>query len=457
MATDSQVNLATTISRLRDQAIAQLGKYVGERGQRERMIFALAQDDHAILVEQFRNTYESLTDKQVERDFTLHLARGRDGVTRNRTDRFDILTDAGVYIGRDVDVSPEIKRRVVAARILCQRFGPAWRTRFQNTYITMPENVMVIFWPEVPWCENAEPELNIPEEEFGWVADIAHNPKRTSVWTGLFYDHVASVWMTSCETPIDMDGRHVATVGHDVTLDELLNRAVHDHLPGAYNVIFRPDGRLISHPRLIEDIKKAEGYFDIHKCDDEQLRSIFSCVVERKAEGVIEDRTNRSFLAMTRIEEPDWYFVVVVPKEALLIDELTSEFESQAQALSEMSIPVTQLWDKVLLLPIVGFIDDTRAQAMMRTVLSTIEKAQAHVLILDISGVEELQERAASNLLEIAKAAQIMGCKPIISGVSADIARTIVNIGANVEAITTASNLARGLDLALSKIGVKVN
>lgn len=457
MAADSQVNLATTISRLREQAIAQLAKYVSERGQRERMTFALAEDNHKIFVEQFVETFEGLTEKQVERDFTRLFARERDGVIRNRRDRFAIETDAGVYIGKDVEVTSDIKRRVVAARLLCQRLGPAWRNRFQNTYVTMPENIMVIFWPEVPWCENAGPELRIPDEEFGWVADVAHNPERASVWTGLFYDHVAGVWMVSCETPIDMNGTHTATVGHDVTLDELLNRAVHDHLPGAYNVIFRPDGRLISHPRLIDDIKRQEGYFDIHKCDEDQLRSIFSRIVERKAEGVIEDRANRSFLAVAHIEEPDWYFVVVVPEETLLIDELTSEFESQARALSEMSIPVTQLWDKVLLLPVVGSIDDARAQAMMRTVLSTIAKAQAHVLILDISGVDDLQERAAKNLVEIAKAAQIMGCKPVISGVSADVARTIVNIDAKVDEITTASNLAKGLDLALSRIGVKIH
>lgn len=457
MAEDSQVNLATTITRLREQAIAQLAKYVGERGQRERMRFALAEDNHKIFVAQFLETFAGLTDKQVERDFTRLFARGRDGVIRNRQDRFAIETDAGVYIGTDVEVTADIKRRVVAARLVCQRLGPAWRSRFQNSYITMPENIMVIFWPEVTWCENAGPELSIPDEEFGWVADMAHNPERQSVWTGLFYDHVAGVWMVSCETPIDMNGSHIATVGHDVTLDELLNRAVNDHLPGAYNIIFRPDGRLISHPRLIDDIKKQEGYFDIHKCDDEKLRSIFSRVFEHKAEGVIEDRSHRSYLAVTHIEEPDWYFVVVVPEETMLIDELTSEFESQARALSEMSIPVTQLWDKVLLLPVVGFIDDARAQAMMRTVLSSIAKAQAHVLILDISGVEDLRERAAKNLVEIAKAAQIMGCKPVISGVSADVARTIVNIDAKVDEITTASNLAKGLDLALSRIGVKVH
>jgi anti-anti-sigma regulatory factor len=457
MAADSQVNLATSISRLREQAVAQLGKYVGERGQRERMRFMLAQDNHRIFVEEFLESYGSLTDKQVERDFTRLFARDRDGVIRNRQDRFNIHTDAGVYIGKDVEVTPDIKRRVVTARLLCQHLGPAWRTRFQNTYVTMPENIMVIFWPEVPWCQNAESELSIPNEEFGWVADVAHNPERTSVWTGLFYDHVAAVWMVSCETPIDIDGKHLATVGHDVTLDELLDRAVHDHLPGAYNVIFRPDGRLISHPRLIDDIKKQEGYFDIHKCNDEQLQSIFSQVIERKAEGVIEDRANRSFFAVTHIKEPDWYFVVVVPEETLLIDELTSEFESQARSLSEMSIPVTQLWEKVLLLPVVGFIDDSRAQAMMRAVLSNIAKIQAHVLILDISGVGELQERAANHLVDIAKAAQIMGCRPVISGVSPDVARTIVNIGANVDGITTTSNLARGLDVAFSRIGVEIH
>ena len=112
MAEDSQVNLATTITRLREQAIAQLAKYVGERGQRERMRFALAEDNHKIFVAQFLETFAGLTDKQVERDFTRLFARGRDGVIRNRQDRFAIETDAGVYIGKDVEVTTDIKRRV---------------------------------------------------------------------------------------------------------------------------------------------------------------------------------------------------------------------------------------------------------------------------------------------------------------------------------------------------------
>ncbi|MCK5362713.1 MAG: PAS-domain containing protein, partial [Gammaproteobacteria bacterium] len=182
---------------------------------------------------------------------------------------------------------------------------------------------MVIFWPEVAWCEDAGPELRIAEEEFGWVADVAHNPSRESAWTGLFYDHVAGVWMVSCETPIDIEGRHVATVGHDITLDELLHRTVNDHLSGTYNVLFRPDGRLIAHPDLMDAIKAQDGYFDIAQSGDEKLKRIHELTARARIEGVVEAPDEEEYLAATHMREPDWYFVTVYPRSALLTEEFS--------------------------------------------------------------------------------------------------------------------------------------
>lgn len=178
---------------------------------------------------------------------------------------------------------------------------------------------MVIYWPQIPrWCQDATADLYMPDEEYVWVADEEHNPSRETVWTGLFYDHVARVWMVSCETPIDIDGRHVGTIGHDITLNELLDRTMKDRLDGTYNVIFRSDGRLIAHPDRLEDIQARGGYFDIAESGDSHLQKIVEVASQlRPGEVIVENTGFDEYLAVASIDEPGWSFVTVFPKKIL--------------------------------------------------------------------------------------------------------------------------------------------
>lgn len=322
-ATISLVVIATTVvsyyritSSMERQTLAQLEQYVKERGQREQMRFVLAQENHAIARRFVIERLTELGGSDPAEEFSRLFVRCEDGIVRNRPELFDGTTGAGVYVDEAITLDADIRRRVLTFYELCNLFGPAWRNCFQDTYVTSPEGIMVIYWPEIPdWCQAATTDLDIASEEYSWVADRAHNPSRESMWTGLFYDRIAKVWMVSCETPVDLDGRHVATIGHDVTLNELLDRTVTDHLPGAYNLIFRRDGRLISSPDHVEQIKSRSGYFDIEASSDEHLKNIYRMVRERPAENaIVDNRVDDEYLAVTRIAGPDWYFVTVFPK-----------------------------------------------------------------------------------------------------------------------------------------------
>jgi len=151
---------------------------------------------------------------------------------------------AGVCIDEALPIDADIRRRVLTIYELTNEFGPAWHNRFQDTYITTPENIMVIYWPEVPrWCQDADTSLYMPDEEYVWVVDAEHDPERKTVWTGLFYDHVADVWMVSGEIPVYQQDRQIATIGHDIVMNELLEWALKDRLEGTYNIVLRADGR----------------------------------------------------------------------------------------------------------------------------------------------------------------------------------------------------------------------
>lgn len=119
--------------------------------------------------------------------------------------------------------------------------------------------------------------------------------------------------------------------------------------------------------------------------------------------------------------------------------------KAQNEVLMSMSTPVAQLWDSILLLPLVGVVDSKRAQETMNTMLQRIANSQAKVFILDISGVAVVDTAVANHFMKIAKATRLMGCKTIISGISPAIAQTIVELGVVVDEIITTSSMQDAL------------
>ena len=125
--------------------------------------------------------------------------------------------------------------------------------------------------------------------------------------------------------------------------------------------------------------------------------------------------------------------------------DITLEVERRSLALLEMSTPVTEIWAGVLFAPIVGIVDSKRSVDIMNKALTSIADMRARTLLLDISGVAVVDTAVANHLIKIAKAAVLMGCKTIISGISPPIAQTIVELGIDLGSIQTTSTIASAL------------
>src|SRR6187401_441213 len=113
-----------------------------------------------------------------------------------------------------------------------------------------------------------------------------------------------------------------------------------------------------------------------------------------------------------------------------------------------MSTPVAALWDGILMLPIVGIVDSKRAQDIMNRMLERVAETQSRAFILDISGVAVVDTAVANHLIKMTKAARLMGCEAIVSGVSAQVAETIVELGIEIGEMKTTGNLKDALKLA---------
>lgn len=132
------------------------------------------------------------------------------------------------------------------------------------------------------------------------------------------------------------------------------------------------------------------------------------------------------------------------------------EIAKQAELIMDMSTPVMQLLDRVLLLPIIGLVDSKRVQVIMETVLQKISEHRAKVIILDVQGVPAIDSSVANHIIKITKSTKLMGCNCIVTGISPEVSQALVNLGIDLGNILTQSTLDEGVYSALESLGFKL-
>ncbi len=146
--------------------------------------------------------------------------------------------------------------------------------------------------------------------------------------------------------------------------------------------------------------------------------------------------------------------------KALAIDtyieaNLTTVARHQA-AIRELSTPVIRVHRRVLLLPLVGTVDSHRAARIMETLLLRVVEEQARAVIVDIAGVPTVDTMVADHLLKTTEAVRLLGAETILTGISAQIARTVVQLGVDISTMHTRSRLEDGIELALGLVGREI-
>jgi rsbT co-antagonist protein RsbR len=163
--------------------------------------------------------------------------------------------------------------------------------------------------------------------------------------------------------------------------------------------------------------------------------------------GLAKDRLLPTTRAFTKLLSLDTY----VTSDQIAQFAKRRVLES-GKAMLAMSTPVTSIWEGILLLPLVGIVDSQRTQDIMEKTLSRIAESRARVFVMDISGVVTVDTAVANNFIRITQATRLMGCDCIISGISPSVARTLVELGANVGEVRTTATLRDALQLALATI-----
>jgi rsbT co-antagonist protein RsbR len=130
------------------------------------------------------------------------------------------------------------------------------------------------------------------------------------------------------------------------------------------------------------------------------------------------------------------------------VEERERVIREQQQAMRELSTPVLQVRPQLLILPIIGMLDQKRARQLTEQLLSAIQSNRAKLVVIDITGVAAIDLEVANHLVQTVEAARLMGANAIITGLSSEIAQTLVDLGVDLSKMKTVGDLQGGLEEA---------
>lgn len=246
-------------------------------------------------------------------------------------------------------------------------------------------------------------------------------------------------------------------------MSEAKNRALLDAIP---DILFHitEDGVFVNYqaPRGEELFASPEAFLGRKVTDvlpKDLARDAMQCIARALSTGQVQYHEYTLEIRGTTKFFEARYSPVASSEVIVIIRDVTdlkqSEFErlmhqqqvieAQKAAIRELSTPLIPLSGNVVLMPILGKMEIQRVQLMMETLLEGIAKYQADIAILDITGVTEVDVQAANGLLQVAKAARLLGARIIITGIGAAMAQTLVRLGADLSSLTTRGSLQQAI------------
>ncbi len=304
------------------QSLDNLQRYVEERRARESQVLDAAEASLGSLDAAFQNARRQLPDAS-DRFAELFVLRP-DETRRTPRALFDQAGISG-FVGKYARLTPAERRTLVAAVDVLDRLGPALRDRFRNAYLVTADNAVVMYWPGEPWAlDGADWEIFAklalaPRGQNGDVL-VTGAPEDGALvqgpqWSPLYFDYGINEWVVSVTLPVSVDGQDSAALGHDLLVQDLIDRVVRSDIDGAYNVLIDGDGNLIAHPAYMPAIQAHSGAIAIDETHDDllvELRRIADTA--RDKTRVFELARHDVFVACTRLAGPDWYLMTVFPK-----------------------------------------------------------------------------------------------------------------------------------------------
>ncbi len=188
--------------------------------------------------------------------------------------------------------------------------------------------------------------------------------------------------------------------------------------------------------RYGQERKKARSWLGVPMKVRGQVKGVIS--VQSYEVGVYDTRERR--------------LLGMIANQAAVAIENNRLFRQVQEALEELSTPIVPVHDEVLVLPLIGAVDPGRADRILEALLTGIEEHDARVVIIDITGVPQVDTNVAHSLLQAARAARLLGARAVLTGLRPNVAEIIVTLGVDLSELVTRSNLQAGIEYAMELV-----
>ena len=135
---------------------------------------------------------------------------------------------------------------------------------------------------------------------------------------------------------------------------------------------------------------------------------------------------------------------------------MEEELARRAREILEVSTPVVQLWEGIIILPLIGTLDSQRTQQIMERLLNRIVETNSPVAIIDVTGVPTVDTQTGRHLIDTIAAVRLLGTQTLLTGIRPEIAQTLVHLGVDLAGIVTRPSLAAGLRYALEMLSLQI-
>ncbi len=289
---------------------------VALQAQAGQAIFQQAEQSVQSLRDELLQRLEAQQPDAVSRRFSSLFVRSQDGLWRLRSAQLDTLRAPTLYLRHGPNGPDDsVRRRAVASYELLRERGPALVPPFFSVYMDFVEDGLMVYARGIDWGGSADAQASNAAYPTMTGSQPARNPQRKRFWTPVYYDEQAKAWMVSVIQPLDWRGQWVGTLGHDITIDTLLDAVQSRSAEGGTQLILGNAGELIAHPELRERIAAAQGQLQIASLQDPLLSQVQALLGQQSADsGVGRTGDGSHWVAWSRIQGPGWYRVMVLPQ-----------------------------------------------------------------------------------------------------------------------------------------------
>ncbi|WP_437599377.1 AAA family ATPase [Sorangium sp. So ce590] len=178
-------------------------------------------------------------------------------------------------------------------------------------------------------------------------------------------------------------------------------------------------------------------------------------------EKEVSARTEELRLSNEQLRAVNDRLQVELAERALLQEERVQMQEeiirNQRDRLLELSTPFIPITDDIMVMPIIGTIDDKRAAQMIEAAMQGVAASAAKVVIVDVTGVKSVDTSVASRLMSLAHAVGLLGSRAILTGLRPAVAQSLVALGVDLGSLETRANLKAGIAYAMKRTTARLH